>query len=143
MTDTNTKLGEVYDNSVSNANYYFDTINIYILTGYVLNSLAGLSVNVKAKVSSVKNEESGVEIRLSDYITLLDWYMPKEELKDKQEWLKSPLYLNSRFYDRKITITFPSPIDAARVIDSYPSPEITIDTGVKYHYYQPSDDGSE
>lgn len=142
MTDTNTKLGEVYDNDTNYANYYFDTINIYILTGYVLNSLAGLSVNVKAKISSVKNQESGVEIRLSDYITLLDWYMPKEELKDKQEWLKSPLYLNSRFYDRKITITFPSPIDAASIIDNNETPEGVDDSGIKYHYYQPSEDGS-
>jgi hypothetical protein len=46
--------------------------------------------------------------------------MPKELIKDNVKWLDAPLYLNSKFYDRYIDVSFPSPIDAgynARTID--------------------------
>ena len=37
----------------------------------------------------------------------------KEELKDNINWLESPLYLNSKFYDRYIEIKLPSAQDIA------------------------------
>ena len=94
-----------------------DTIRIYLTTGYIMNSIAGYSIKVKGKVIKVshKDEETGKTIikRINDYITLLDWYMPKEDLKNKIKWLAQPLYLNSCFYDRYIEVSFPSPLDIA------------------------------
>ena len=100
---------------------YCDTIRLYLLTGYVMNSIGGYSVKVKGKVLRVsakfQDEETGEDQtlvkRIDDYVYLLNWYMPKEELKDNIHWLDSPLYLNSKFYDRYIEITLPSAQDIA------------------------------
>jgi len=81
-----------------------------------MNSIGGYSVKVKGKVLRVstkfQDEETGEDQtlvkRIDDYVYLLNWYMPKEELKDNIHWLESPLYLNSKFYDRYIEITLPS-----------------------------------
>lgn len=93
-----------------------DTIRLYLSTGYVMNNIAGYSIKVKARVNRVTGENPEGEViakRLDDYIYLLDWFMPKENLKYKINWLPNPLYLNSKFYDRYIEIKFPSPLDAA------------------------------
>lgn len=98
------------------ANLNHDTIRLYISTGYVMNNIAGYNITVKAHVNKVQHEEEGKETiykRIDDYLYFLDWFMPKESLKDKIQWLKNPLYLNSKFYDRYIEIKFPSPLDAA------------------------------
>ena len=95
---------------------YCDTIRLYILTGYVMNNIGGYSVKVRGKVIKVSGEnEAGDNIvkRIDDYIYLLNWYMPKEELKDHIHWLENPLYLNSKFYDRYIEIKLPSAQDIA------------------------------
>lgn len=94
-----------------------DTIKLYITTGYVMNNIAGYSLKVKGKVFKVKSlpdSEGNITVkRIEDTLTLLDWFMPKEELKNKIHWLKNPLYMNSCFYDRYIEIKFPSPLDCA------------------------------
>lgn len=95
---------------------YCDTIRLYILTGYVMNNIGGYSVKVRGKVIKVSGEnESGDNIvkRVDDYIYLLNWYMPKEELKNHIHWLENPLYLNSKFYDRYIEIKLPAAQDIA------------------------------
>lgn len=99
---------------------YCDTIRLYILTGYVMNSIAGYALKVKGKVTNVsckenpEDENSNTIIkRINDYLYLLNWYMPKEELKNKIHWLDNPLYMNSKFYDRYIEIEFPSAQDIA------------------------------
>ena len=95
---------------------YYDTIRLYILTGYVMNNIGGYSVKVRGKVIKVSGEnEAGDNIvkRVDDYVYLLNWYMPKEELKDHIHWLENPLYLNSKFYDRYIEIKLPSAQDIA------------------------------
>jgi hypothetical protein len=81
-----------------------------------MNSIAGYSLKVKAKVTAVSaiNEDNRKIVkRINDYLTLLDWYMPKELLKTKIHWLSNPLYMNSCFYDRYIEIKFPAPLDCA------------------------------
>ena len=95
---------------------YCDTIRLYILTGYVMNNIGGYSIKVRGKVIKVSGKnDTGDDIvkRVDDYIYLLNWYMPKEELKDHIHWLENPLYLNSKFYDRYIEIKFPSAQDIA------------------------------
>lgn len=95
---------------------YCDTIRLYILTGYVMNNIGGYSVKVRGKVIKVSGEnENGDNIvkRIDDYIYLLNWYMPKEELKNHIHWLENPLYLNSKFYDRYIEIKLPAAQDIA------------------------------
>jgi len=67
-----------------------DTIRLYILSGYSMNSLAGYSVKVYGKVSKVSYTNGGGETvvkRINDDLCLLDWYLPKEELKDNVHWL--------------------------------------------------------
>lgn len=95
---------------------YCDTIRLYILTGYVMNNIGGYAIKVKGKVIKVTgNDNNGDTIikRINDYIYLLNWYMPKEELKDHIHWMENPLYLNSKFYDRYIEIKLPSAQDIA------------------------------
>ena len=95
---------------------YCDTIRLYLLTGYVMNNIGGYSVKVKGKVIKVSGENTQGDTlvkRIDDYIYLLNWYMPKEELKDNIKWLENPLYLNSKFYDRYIEIKLPSAQDIA------------------------------
>ena len=95
---------------------YCDTIRLYLLTGYVMNNIGGYSVKVKGKVIKVAGENNQGDTyikRIDDYIYLLNWYMPKEELKDNIKWLENPLYLNSKFYDRYVEIKLPSAQDIA------------------------------
>ena len=81
-----------------------------------MNNIGGYSVKVKGKiikVSGENNQEDTVVKRINDYMYLLNWYIPKEELKDNIKWLENPLYLNSKFYDRYIEIRLPSAQDIA------------------------------
>lgn len=90
---------------------YCDTIRLYILTGYVMNNIGGYAIKVKGKVIKVSGDDNNGDTiikRINDYIYLLNWYMPKEELKDHIHWMENPLYLNSKFYDRYIEIKLPS-----------------------------------
>lgn len=93
------------------SNVFKDRIRLHILSGYVMNSLAGITVRVRAKVNLVK--APGKERRMQDYVTMLDWFMPKEMLREDIKWHDTPLYLNSKFYDRHIDIEFPSPYNCA------------------------------
>lgn len=121
---------------------YCDTIRLYILTGYIMNSIGGYSLKVKGKVIKVSEtipgptpeEDKEYVKRINDYIYLLDWYMPKEELKDRINWLHNPLYLNGKFYDRYIEIKLPSAQDIAinhRNID-YVYEEVDEEENVHY-----------
>lgn len=123
--DTDFKIGKtVLDSSYDISNewrsgqVYCDTIRLYILTGYVMNNIGGYSLKVKGKVIKVKGNifegsDDTIVKRIDDYLYLLNWYMPKEELKNNIHWLDSPLYLNSKFYDRYIEIKLPSAQDIA------------------------------
>lgn len=117
-TDNNvgTILFDKNGNTLRGDQIYNDTIRLYILTGYVMNNIAGYAIKVKGKVikvSGTDNEGNTIVKRVDDYIYLLNWYMPKEELKDNIHWLANPLYLNSKFYDRYIEIKLPSAQDIA------------------------------
>lgn len=99
-----------------NDQIYCDTIRLYILTGYIMNNIGGYSLKVKSKVIKAEGdygEDEKIVKHINEYLYLLNWYMPKEELKDHIHWLENPLYLNSKFYDRYIEIKLPSAQDIA------------------------------
>ena len=111
-----TLIEDVNGNELRESQIFCDTIRLYILTGYIMNNIGGYSLKVKSKVIKVEgdyNEEDKIVKRINDYLYLLNWYMPKEELKNHIHWLENPLYLNSKFYDRYIEIQLPSAQDIA------------------------------
>lgn len=122
------------DNEYRNSQLICDTIRLYILTGYVMNNIAGYTVKAKAKVarvSGINSQGDQIVKRIDEYMYLLNWYIPKEELKDHIKWLESPLYLNSKFYDRYIEIKVPSAYDIA-----------INERNVEYTYEYIDEDGS-
>lgn len=93
---------------------YYDTIRIYLATGYMMNSVAGYNVRVKAHVTTVKSDATIPDTKfIDDYMTLIDWFMPKEQLKDSIHWLSQPLYFTKCYYDRYIELNVPSVFDIA------------------------------
>lgn len=117
---------------------HYDKIRIHILQGYTFNNLGGFMLQVRAKISDVyrdldkeiadaakqgiseeeyRNKVKNIPLskHIHDYITLLDYFMPKEMVKDEIEWqLNEPLYINSKFFDRYIEINVPSPYDLGK-----------------------------
>jgi hypothetical protein len=106
------------------ASLVYDIIRIYISTGYMLNSLSGFNVKVYAKCAKAMNLDDGSWIKLNKKLYLLNYYMPKEYMKNSYKYtdyngdevtdnvvkmLPTPLYMNSKFYDRYIEIKVPAP----------------------------------
>lgn len=108
------------------AKLFHDTIRIYLATGYVLNSISGLNVKVSVPINkalyfysddTMDNTTYNIRYRnVNSKLYLLNWYLPKEMMKDNDSdgnpyihWLASPLYMNSRFFDRYIEIKVPAP----------------------------------
>ena len=111
-----TLINDVNNEEERESQLYCDTIRLYILSGYIMNNIGGYSLKVKSKVIKAEgdySEDEKIVKRINEYLYLLNWYKPKEELKDCIKWLDNPLYLNSKFYDRYIEITLPSAQDIA------------------------------
>lgn len=131
-----TAVGDILNSSLGvserTVKCYKDTIRIYLTTGYMMNSLSGYHLKVKSHVDVVRNGSSSLYLK-NAYITLIDWYMPKEELKDRIHWMPQPLYFTKSYYDRYVEIDFPSPFDIAqneRAIDyTYEAEDGTIYRG--------------
>lgn len=79
---------------------YYDTIKIYLVSGYIVNNYDGFSIRVTAGQTKTNVGASRV--------TLLDFVFFKDRLKDLIEWIPNPIYMNSRFYDRYIQVKVPS-----------------------------------
>lgn len=90
---------------------HHDTIRLYLATGYLMNSIGGYSVKVKAPVNKVSDADGHIRMLNNNFINLLDWYMPKEYMKNMVKWLDSPIYFTNAYYDRYIEIPFISPYD--------------------------------
>lgn len=104
-----------------------DTIRIYFSMGYLMNSLAGFQLKVEAPVRHVQLDPAQSNkfniyeqsyrpadfVRVNGSITLLNYVLLKSQMFDMYKWLPTPLYYNSKFYDRYIEITFPAPYDCA------------------------------
>ncbi len=86
---------------------YYDTIKIYLVSGYIVNNYDGFSIRVTAGQTKTNVGASRV--------TLLDFIFFKDRLKDMIEWIPNPIYMNSRFYDRYIQIKVPSIYALARL----------------------------
>lgn len=87
--------------SVRISSLKYDTIKIYLISGYMFDNIDGFSLRVKVKRTSGSGEEQ--------YLNLLDFVFFKDRLKDMVEWIPNPLYMSSRFYDRCMTVRFLSP----------------------------------
>lgn len=140
-----TVLKDADGNEKRTATVNRDTIRIYLLTGYIMNNIFGYSVKVKAQISKVMyfNEatQKTVVRRIDDTLTMLDWYMPKDELKDNIHWLQNPLYLNSKFYDRYIEIPLIAPLDAA-LHNPYSNTDSSNNRDIDYLYEYTDESGT-
>lgn len=98
----------------------YDSINVYFLRGYQLDSLDGITLSVKTSALCEMIDDESVYKNQTD-VYLLDAYIDKSMLfpsnqvsggetrTDPIHRLASPLYMNSKFYDKYITLEFPSP----------------------------------
>ena len=109
LTNGNTDL-------VKETNFFYDSINVYFVRGFNLDGLDGISLRVHGKGSSWVNDG---EVGTKDFrrysneadLTVLDFYLDKETFANGGyliHRLATPIYMNSKFYDRYITIEFPS-----------------------------------
>lgn len=132
---TETIIGQIIhdasspNNKIRKTSALRDYIRIYFCIGYFMNALQGLSVKMTAPVKIVsltpetkarltelripKSLQPLPNKRIQDNITLLDWYIPKQETNKSLQMLYTPLYYNSKFYDRYIEIPVLSPYDLA------------------------------
>lgn len=109
---------------IRQAQLQMDTIRVYLPTGYVMNSISGINIKVSAKCSKVLDIKTGTYKKVNKDFYFLNYFLPKEHLKnsftyiDAQgnlavesvlKFLPSPLYMNSKFYDRYIEVSFPAP----------------------------------
>lgn len=118
----------------TNGDLVFDKIRLYLISGYVFNNIAGICIKVKAKQdASVKNTEGVLEEK---YVTLADFTIFKERLRDSVTWIKSPMYMNSRFYDRYIEISIPSVSNLASEYASIKGVDIEPDNTIGYFISQ-------
>ena len=101
---------------VKETNFFYDSINVYFVRGFNLDGLDGISLRVHGKGSSWVNDG---EVGTKDFrrysnetdLTVLDFYLDKETFANGGyliHRLATPIYMNSKFYDRYITIEFPS-----------------------------------
>lgn len=110
-------------------NFYYDSINLYLLRGFNLDTLAGVSIRVKAKAKAYEIKKDALGINRTyineSYVTLLDYYLDKEiygrgvetstgSNKSIVHYLNTPIYMNSKYYDKYITVEFPSPYAISR-----------------------------
>ena len=97
-------------------NMFYDSINVYFLRGYNMDDLDGITLRVKSFASCQERVEESV-YKSDTEVTLLDAFIDKTMLSPDNtsgrvspiHLLASPLFMNSRFYDKYITIEFPSP----------------------------------
>lgn len=98
-------------------NMFYDSVNIYFLRGYEFDSLDGATLRVWAN-AACQEVNGDATYKTETQVNLLDAYIDKSMLyPDEAEgrsmspfhFLASPLYMNSKFYDKYITIEFPSP----------------------------------
>lgn len=93
--------------------FNYDFINIYFLTGFNLDTLGGITMRVKTTATRRIIDDN--RTWNDEYeVTLLDMFMNKDMLNASGDGrmcyklLSQPLYMNSKFYDRYITIRVPS-----------------------------------
>lgn len=97
----------------ADAKFNYDTINIYLLTGFNLDTLGGITLRVKTTATRRMIDDN--RAWNDEYqVTLLDMFLNKDMLNSSgagnmcYNILTQPLYMNSKFYDRYVSIRVPS-----------------------------------
>lgn len=123
QTSSVVKLSEVR----TNAAFYYDQINMFFLRGFNFDNIDGITVRVKSKANYYIKDGDRNYAREVD-ATIFCGYISKDMFNgvtDKSRtilhYMKSPLFMNSKFYDRYITIEFPSLYGIA--LKDYATPE--------------------
>ena len=105
-----------YSEEKTGASFYYDQINIYFVRGFNFDNIDGFTLQVKSKANYTVVDDDRRYTRETD-ATIFCGYISKDIFNgvttDSQNrtiihYLKSPLFMNSKFYDRYITIEFPS-----------------------------------
>lgn len=95
-------------------NLFYDTIRIYLLRGYNLDDLDGIALKVKGEASKQVIEEDHTwkektEVVAADlFIDKLKLYPSSASGVDPIHRLVSPLYMNSKYYDKYFEVEVPS-----------------------------------
>jgi len=84
----------------------YDKLRIYLLSGYLMNNCTGISVKIKALTNDYYVNSIGKYV--PRYAVLGNWVFLKEQLGKLTQWVTTPLYINSKFYDRYIEVEVPS-----------------------------------
>lgn len=123
--DDNSPEATAIRNGIREASLIYDTVRIYLTTGYNLNTITGISLRITAKCQKVMDMQTGEYRKVNKDFCFLEWFMPKEYLKNTYrtldntgapteetviKMLPTPLYMNSKFYDRYIEVKFPAPL---------------------------------
>jgi hypothetical protein len=116
VNNSNEQYEPVKRSVTLDVNMFYDSINVYFLRGYTFDDLDGAALRVYTN-AACQEVNGDATYKTSTEVTLLDAYIDKSMLyPDESEGrispfrlLASPLYMNSKFYDKYITIEFPSP----------------------------------
>lgn len=108
----------------------WDKIRIYFITGYIMNSINGFSLKVsatrKASDATVYSNGEAKTIRVSEDVTLCNFFFDKNRLSSSIKWLVSPFYMSGKFYDRFIEIEVPSTYSLGLLNKTNPDAQNTI-----------------
>lgn len=108
---------EVSQSEETRTKWHYDTIKVYFICGYVLDGLAGITLQVQAPIDTTKyydglkhsvstNNQTYTE---TEYLTLVDYFLPKEMFTEQLHLMTHPIYMNSKYYDKYIEIKVLSP----------------------------------
>lgn len=132
--DDTTPEAEEIRRGVREASLHYDSVRIYMSTGYNMNAISGIALRISAKCSKVMDMQTGEYKKVDKKFYFLDWFMPKEYLKNTYRqadnngnfsgeavvrMLPTPLYMNSKFYDRYIEVRFPAPMQFSFTRESF------------------------
>lgn len=99
----------------------YDTVRIYLATGYTFNDILGFMLNITVKQSA----KCLVESENKD-VVLANFFFHKGMSSSVIKFAQKPFYQHSRFYDRYIEFSFPSGFYMA----SHKSKNVTDDNDV-------------
>ena len=119
---TNSLDKSIFFSSDTYGNLTYDHLKVYLICGYILNDCSAINIKIKAarnaeeSVKLVNNQPKNV--RNGSWAVLANLTIFRDRLKDMIKWVPSPLYMNSKFFDRYIDISFPSIADLSNKVDT-------------------------
>lgn len=96
-------------------NLYYDTIRIYFIRGFAPNSTTGLDgISIRISTEATKKITDGDRTyKEPTQVCLLDFYLDSNDFSKAVRWMSTPVYMNSKFYDKYIEVEFPAPYAVA------------------------------